>query len=101
VPDTDARTTRNHFEHRVRALDALGRAAKPDDAYGVAFAWQVGGEKPAAGADLPKSRFSRRPSIVVSHSEADKGKPVFYASCYENSKGDQGPWSPVVEAVIA
>jgi hypothetical protein len=27
VPDTDARMTRNHFEHRGRALDALGRAA--------------------------------------------------------------------------
>jgi hypothetical protein len=31
----------------------------------------------------------------------DTSKPAFYATCYENGKGDQGLWSPIVEAVIA
>jgi hypothetical protein len=100
-PDTDVRNTRNHFEQEVRALNAEGSAVKPDDAYGVAFAWQVGGERPATGADLPKGEFSRKPVKVVQHTEADKGKTAYYATCYENSKGEKGPWSPVVEAVIA
>jgi hypothetical protein len=67
----------------------------------VRFAWQVGGEKPASGADLPKTKFSRRTTYVVSHTEADKGKTVWYATCYENSKGDEGKWLPVTDAVIA
>ncbi|GAB6391714.1 MAG: hypothetical protein [Treponematales bacterium] len=100
-PDTDVRNTRNHFEQEVRALNAEGSAVKPDDAYGVAFAWQVGGERPATGADLPKGEFSRKPVKVVQHTEADKGKTAYYATAYENSKGEKGPWSPVVEAVIA
>jgi hypothetical protein len=100
-PDTDVRNTRNNFEHEVRALNAEGSAVKPDDAYGVAFAWQVGGERPATGADLPKGEFSRKPVKVVRHTEADKGKTAYYATAYENSKGEKGPWSPVVEAVIA
>jgi hypothetical protein len=50
---------------------------------------------------LPKGEFSRKPVKVVRHTEADKGKTAYYATAYENSKGEKGPWSPVVEAVIA
>jgi hypothetical protein len=93
--------TVNHYEHRLRALDHATRgAAKPADAYRVRYAWQVGGEKPAQGEDLPKSKFTRRTNRIITHTEADKGKTAYYATCYENDKGDQGPWSPVVEAVI-
>jgi hypothetical protein len=99
-PDTDVRGTKNHFEHLIRALNPEGKMKKPAGVYGVAFAWQVGGEKPATGEDLPKSRFSRKPSLVVEHTEADKGKTAYYATAYENSKGEKGPWSPVEEAVI-
>jgi hypothetical protein len=101
-PDTDVLPTANHYEHRVHALNhAVGGAAKPADAYGVRYGWQVGGEKPASGEDLPKSHFTRKVTYVVVHSEADKAKTAYYATCYENSKGDQGRWSPVTEAIIA
>jgi hypothetical protein len=64
----------------------------------VRYAWQVGGEQPASGADLPKSKFTRKTTCVVQHTEADKGKTVFYSTYYENGKGDMGPWSPVAKA---
>ena len=32
--------------------------------------------------------------------EAERGKKVFYAACYENAKGEAGPWSDIIEAVI-
>ena len=100
-PDAAVENTPNHFEHKVRALNhATGDSAKPADAYGVRYAWQVGGEKPASGEALCKTKFSRKTTHIVTHTEADKGKPAYYAACYENSKGDQGPWSPVVDAII-
>ncbi|MDR2246651.1 MAG: hypothetical protein LBE17_14365, partial [Treponema sp.] len=100
-PDTAVETTRYHYEHLVRGLNVeRGDHSKPEDAYGVRYAWQVGGEKPASGARLPNSRFSRKTSHVVQHTEEDKGKTAYYATCYENSKGEMGPWSPVEEAVI-
>jgi hypothetical protein len=100
-PDVEVENTRNHYEHKLRAINrASGDHSKPEDAYGVRYAWQVGGEKPASGADLPKNKFSRKTIFVISHTEADKTKIVYYAACYENSKGDEGSWSPVVEAVI-
>jgi hypothetical protein len=100
-PDTTVENTPNHYEHRVRALNhATGDAHKPADAYGVRYSWQVGGEKPASGADLPKSKFSRKTAHIVQHTEADKGKTAYYSTCYENGKGDTGPWSPIEEAII-
>ncbi|MDR1326373.1 MAG: hypothetical protein LBK00_10100 [Treponema sp.] len=99
-PDTVVENTSNHFEHKIRALHA-GNAAKPLDAYGVCFVWQLGGEKPASGANIREySKFSRKTFLVVTYTEADKGKVCYYSTCYENSKGEQGPWSPVEEAVI-
>jgi hypothetical protein len=100
-PDTVVENTLNHYEHRVRALNHATRDAhKPPDAYGVRYTWQVGGEKPASGADLPKSKFSRKTTHIVQYTEADKGKTAYYSTCYENGKGDTGPWSPVEEAII-
>jgi hypothetical protein len=100
-PDTEVENTRNHYEHLIRAINhERGDHSKPADAYGVRYAWQVGGEKPATGADLPKTKFSRKTNHVVRHTEADKSKTAFYSTCYENSKGDTGPWSPIEEAVI-
>jgi hypothetical protein len=100
-PDTVVENSVNHFEHKVKALNhATGDASKPADAYGVRYAWQVGGTKPDSGADLPKTKFSRKTTPVVTHTEADKGKPAYYAACYENGKGDTGPWSQIEEAFI-
>jgi hypothetical protein len=101
-PDVDVLPTTNHYEHKVRAMNhATGKPVKPADAYGVRFAWQIGGERPANGEDLPKSKFTRKASLVVTYVEADKKKTAYYGACYENAKGDQGAWSPIVEADIA
>jgi hypothetical protein len=100
-PETVVENTVNHYEHKIRALNR-GRndSSKPEGVHGVRYAWQVGGERPAKGEDLPKSKFSQRTFFIVTHTEADKAKTAFYATCYENSRGDEGPWSPVEEAVI-
>ena len=100
-PGTEAENTRNHYEHRVRAINTeRGDHSKPEGVYGVRYGWQNGGTRPVSGADLPKSKFSRKTTLVVQHTEGDKGQPAFYSTCYENSKGETGPWSPVVEAII-
>jgi hypothetical protein len=93
--------TRNRFEHQIKALNReTNGTAKPADAYGVHYGWQIGGKKPVSAEELPKGKFSRKTSIIVTYTEADKGKPAYYASCYENSKGENGPWSPIEEAFI-
>jgi hypothetical protein len=101
-PDAEVLPTPNRYQHMIRALNhATSKAKKPDDAYGVRFAWQLGGERPATGADLPRTKFTRKTTHVVTYTEADKKKTAYYAVCYENGRGDAGPWSPLVEMDIA
>ncbi|WP_062328790.1 hypothetical protein [Treponema endosymbiont of Eucomonympha sp.] len=101
-PDTDVLNSINHFEHKVRALNHVtGDTSKPADAYGVRYSWQIGGERPATGAALPKTKFSRKTTLVIAHTEANKAQTAYYATCYENGKGEQGPWSAITEAVVA
>ncbi|MDR2553218.1 MAG: hypothetical protein LBD31_08645 [Treponema sp.] len=101
TPNTEVAATTSHFEHRVRAINTEpGGGIKPEGVHGVRFAWQVGGVRPATGEDLPKSVFSQKTLHVVGHTEADKAQTAYYATCYENTRGERGPWSPVVDAVI-
>jgi hypothetical protein len=73
--DTVVENTPNHSEHRIRALNHMtGKTSKPADAYGVRYAWQAVGDRSASGEDLPKSHFSRKPIIVIVHTEAEKGR---------------------------
>jgi hypothetical protein len=44
----------------------------------------------ATGAALPKTKFSRKTTLVIAHTEADKAQTAYYATCYENGKGEQG-----------
>jgi hypothetical protein len=94
-------TTKNHFEHRIRCRSVGGGRTKPDDAYGVRYSWQVGGEAPASGTDLPRTEFRRGVTFVVTYTEAERAVTAFYATCYENRKGEKGPWSEVVSELIA
>lgn len=101
APNTTVDGTSSHLQHRVKALNPeTGKTGKPTGVHGVRFVWQVGGERPHNGASMLKGQFSRKPDIIVSHDESDRGKPVYYASCYENTKGEAGPWSIVVDAYL-
>jgi hypothetical protein len=55
---------------------------------------------PTNAEDLRHSVFRRKTSEVFNYDEQDCGKRVFYAACYENAKGEAGPWSDIIEAII-
>jgi hypothetical protein len=101
VPQIVVENTLIHFQHKIRVFNPLnGRVSKPAGVHGMSYAWQIGGEKPASGEDLPRSRFNRKTTMVFTYTEREKGKSVYYAVCYENDSGDQGHWSQIEEAII-
>jgi hypothetical protein len=87
-PGTEVENARNHYEHLVRAINTeRGDHSKPTDAYGVRYAWQVGGEKPASGTDLPKSKFSRKTSHVVHTQRRTRGRRRFIQRVTGTARG--------------
>ena len=55
--------------------------------------------RPATGADLPHSVFTRRKSHRFDFT-GNSGREVFICMRYENSKGDTGPWGIMLNAFI-
>jgi hypothetical protein len=54
---------------------------------------------PKTGDDLPHSVFTRKKSHLFAFA-GDSGNAVYFCMRYENSKGEAGPWGPVVETHI-
>jgi hypothetical protein len=60
-------------------------------------------------ADIPESEipWSQDRIVVtrflhdVSYTAADKGKTAYYNACYESTRGEHGPWSDVIDAIVA
>jgi hypothetical protein len=89
------------YQHTVTVLDsATNKKQKPADAYGVRYVWQLGGTAPASPADLPKSKFNRKTQEKFEWDPSDQGKSVYYAAAYENTRGEQGPWSAITSAIV-
>lgn len=94
-----------------------GTSVDPKADYGYAIQWGVmphGGasvdealsprrylmKAPVSGEELPHNKFSRRKKETFEFPPGDSGKKVFFCVRIENSKGDKGPWGPIVSAVI-
>jgi hypothetical protein len=101
-PVTIADTTLNHYEHKVSATDPVsGGHKKPEGVHGLTFARQVGGTRPASAEAIADKEFQQSPVRVYTYGEADKGQTAYYATVYENRRGQKGPWSDIVEVIIA
>jgi hypothetical protein len=55
---------------------------------------------PVDGKSLQHLRFTRRRKEKVVFDAEDSGKTVYVCCRYENRKGEEGQWGPVVSAII-
>ncbi|MDR1420002.1 MAG: hypothetical protein LBI86_06485 [Treponema sp.] len=54
---------------------------------------------PVTGDDLPHSVFTRRKKYRFDF-DGLSGKTVYFCLCYENGKGQRGPYGPILHAII-
>ncbi|MDR0723245.1 MAG: hypothetical protein LBF75_10745 [Treponema sp.] len=91
----------NNRQHTAIAINqGTGKKTKPEDAYGVRYVWEIRDTAPANANELRHSVFRRKTQEVFDYNEEDQWKKVFYAACYENAKGETGPWSDMIEEII-
>ncbi|MDR1867377.1 MAG: hypothetical protein LBQ77_03800 [Treponema sp.] len=55
---------------------------------------------PQSGDELPHSVFTRKKTHRFDFPQEDRGKKVYFCLRYENSKGEAGPWGPILDAII-
>jgi len=83
-----------------RVVAETGDKANPYGMDGAVLYEKVGGPAPTLPEELPQSMILKRHKTVREYPETDRGKPVWYAARWQNSKGEKGSWSDIVEAYI-
>ncbi|MDR2477727.1 MAG: hypothetical protein LBD48_00285, partial [Treponema sp.] len=89
--------------HTITALNPHTQSKeKPPLVSGVAFARRVRGtdEPKSHAGDMP-SEYQAGASRTYQYTEEDYGKVADYATAYENSTGQRGPWSNVTSLLIS
>jgi hypothetical protein len=74
--------------------------AKLKDQHGVEIASVIADSKPLEIDDLNRSSFDTHTPMILSFKESERGKTLWYAARWENTRGEKGPWSEIFSVVI-
>jgi hypothetical protein len=79
--------------------DSASRA-KPAGVHGVEIRHAILDAPPAKNDDLLRSDFSTRASRTFDFDESERAKTVYFILRWESTRGERGPWSEIVNAII-
>jgi hypothetical protein len=74
--------------------------AKPAGVHGAEIRWAILPAPPAKVSELVNSSFDTHTPYTLEFDEIDRGKAVYICACWENTRGEKGPWGEIVSAFI-
>jgi hypothetical protein len=74
--------------------------AKPCGVHGAEIRWAILDRPPVSIEELTRSGFDTRSPFKLMFDESDRGKTVYFCLCWESARGEKGPWSEIVMAII-
>jgi hypothetical protein len=74
--------------------------AKPAGQHGAEIRWAKLDTPPTAIAELIHSAFDTHSPFTLEFEENERGKTVYFCLCWENTRGEKGPWSEIQSAII-
>ncbi|EIP96453.1 hypothetical protein OpiT1DRAFT_00868 [Opitutaceae bacterium TAV1] len=75
-------------------------SAKPPGVHGAEILYALLAAPPATLGELTRSGFDTHSPFTLSFDENERGKHVYFCLRWENTRGQKGPWSPIVSAII-
>jgi hypothetical protein len=82
-----------------RDKDEKGHA-KPYGIHGAETAWGVLDVVPVDWSELPHSTFATHSPLRLTFDGHDRGKTLYFAVRWENTRGQKGPWTDILSAII-
>jgi hypothetical protein len=76
------------------------RRGKPAHVHGVELRWRLLDNAPSSVEDLKNSAFDTASPYTFRFDEAERGKALYICLCWENSKGEKGPFGEIYKAII-
>jgi hypothetical protein len=74
--------------------------AKPAGVHGAEIRWCILNHAPVSIDELVSSAFATHSPFTLEFDESDRGKAVYFCLRWENTKGEKGPWSEIMMAII-
>jgi hypothetical protein len=74
--------------------------AKPAGQHGAEIRWAILDAAPQSIGELTNSGFDTRTPFTLEFDENQRGKTVYFCLCWENTRGEKGPWGEIVSAII-
>jgi hypothetical protein len=82
------------------ASRARRKKGKPAGQHGVEVAWLISSTPPARWDELIHSTVDTRSPFRISFENDQRGKTVYFALRWENTRGERGRWSDIMVAII-
>jgi hypothetical protein len=76
------------------------KKAKPAGVHGAEIRWAILPAPPAKVSEVTNSAFDTRTPFTLAFEEDQRGKTVYFCLCWENTRGEKGPWSEIVSAIV-
>ena len=76
------------------------RRGKPAHVHGIELRWALLDNPPVSVEDLAKSAFDTASPYTFTFDEPDRGKTLYICPCWENGKGDKGPFGEIYKAIV-
>jgi hypothetical protein len=74
--------------------------AKPTGVHGAETAWAILETPPTDWTQLTHSAFDTNSPLVLTFTGEERGKTLYFALRWENTRGEKGPWNEIMSAVI-
>jgi hypothetical protein len=74
--------------------------AKPYGVNGALIGYDVLSTPPASPTVLSRNALATRTPFTLEFTEEERGKTVYIAICWQNEKGEKGPWSDIKSAIV-
>ena len=76
------------------------KTAKPHGVVGAVLRWVISPTPPANISDLTNSALDTKTPYLLNFEEDQRGKTVYLAAAWQNTKGELGSWSEIVNAIV-
>ncbi|MDR1561904.1 MAG: hypothetical protein LBS54_02295 [Dysgonamonadaceae bacterium] len=76
------------------------KRAKPEGQHTLELVYVIANEKPTDIAQLTVVKLDTNPPLDLTFTEEDRGKRVWFAARWINTRGIKGPWTEIYFAII-
>ncbi|MDR1562140.1 MAG: hypothetical protein LBS54_03500 [Dysgonamonadaceae bacterium] len=76
------------------------KRAKPEGQHELQFVYVIADEKPADISQLTVSKLDTDSPLDLTFTEEERGKSVWFAARWLNTRGEGGPWTEIYFAIV-